>query len=118
MIDRARARAEEQAALHVADMRALPRFGKFDLIWAVNDAMNYLMDGAELQATLAGMKRNLAPGGVILFDVNTLAAYRTSSARRWWWSGTANGSSGRARRAPGTRPGRPSRRGSMVTGRT
>jgi SAM-dependent methyltransferase len=77
MIDRASARAGERAALHVADMRALPRFGEFDLVWAVNDAVNYLLDPAELQAALAGMRRNLTLGGVVLFDVNTLAAYRS-----------------------------------------
>jgi SAM-dependent methyltransferase len=77
MIEAAGARAGERAALHVADMRALPRFGEFDLVWAVNDAVNYLLDPAELGAALAGMRRNLAPRGVALFDVNTLAAYRS-----------------------------------------
>jgi SAM-dependent methyltransferase len=77
MIEAAAARAGEGAALHVVDMRALPRFGEFDLVWAVNDAVNYLLDAAELQAALAGMRRNLAPGGVVLFDLNTLAAYRS-----------------------------------------
>jgi SAM-dependent methyltransferase len=77
MIGKADERAGEQAELHVADMRALPRFGEFDLVWAVNDSVNYLLDGAELQAALTGMRRNLAPGGVVLFDVNTLAAYRS-----------------------------------------
>jgi SAM-dependent methyltransferase len=76
MIEAAGARAGERAALHVADMRVLPRFGEFDLVWAVNDAMNYLASTAELQASLTGMRRNLAPAGVVLFDVNTLATYR------------------------------------------
>jgi SAM-dependent methyltransferase len=82
-------------------MRALPRFGGFDLVWAVNDAVNYLQEVAELQAALAGMRRNLAPGGIVLFDVNTLAAYHTFFAeevvverggRRLIWRGSATAS--------------------------
>jgi SAM-dependent methyltransferase len=103
MIERAEARAGERAALHVADMRALPRFGEFDLAWAVNDAVNYLLDGAELEAALAGMRRNLAPGGVVLFDANTLAAYRSffgeevvveRGGRRLVWRGLDSGGEG------------------------
>jgi SAM-dependent methyltransferase len=99
MVERARARAGERAALQVADMRALPRFGEFDLVWAVNDAVNYLLGVDELRAALVGMRRNLAPGGVILFDVNTIAAYRSFFAeevvverggRRFVWRGLAS----------------------------
>jgi SAM-dependent methyltransferase len=76
MLARAEARAEGRARLLEADMRELPTLGEFDLIWSLNDAMNYLMDGEELVAALSGMRRNLAPGGVILFDLNTLNQYR------------------------------------------
>jgi SAM-dependent methyltransferase len=103
MIEAAGARAGERAALHVADMRALPRFGEYDLVWAVNDAVNYLLDAAELEAALSGMKRNLAPGGVVLFDVNTLAAYRSffgeevvveRGGRRLVWQGMGSTTDG------------------------
>lgn len=77
MLERARRRFGDEARLEQADMRALPRLGSFDLIWSVSDAMNYLLSGAELQATLAGMRRNLAPRGVVVFDLNTSAGYRT-----------------------------------------
>jgi SAM-dependent methyltransferase len=77
MIERARQRAGDRVALHVADMRALPRLAEFDLVWAVNDALNYLGDDEEMEATLAGMGRNLAPHGMVVFDVNTLNAYRS-----------------------------------------
>lgn len=76
MVARARRRAGGRARLLTADMRTLPRLGEFDLVWAVNDAINYLRDEAELAAALAGMRANLAPGGIVVFDVNTLAAYR------------------------------------------
>jgi SAM-dependent methyltransferase len=81
MLERARAKAGPGVELAVADMRALPLFGEFDLIWAVNDAMNYLLSTEEFQSTLRGMRRNLAPQGRIVFDINTLTAYRN------FWSG-------------------------------
>jgi SAM-dependent methyltransferase len=77
MLERARARAGERAELVEADMRELPRLGEFDLVWAVNDPFNYLLEAEELEATLRGMGRNLAPDGIALFDVNTLVTYRT-----------------------------------------
>lgn len=81
MLERARAKAGERARLLTADMRELPALGQFDLIWAVNDAVNYLLSVEELEAALAGMRRNLAPAGIVLFDVNTLAAYRAFFSR-------------------------------------
>jgi SAM-dependent methyltransferase len=77
MLDEARERVGDRATLAEADMRDLPTFGEFDLVWAVNDSVNYLLSADELQAALAGMRRNLTPGGVVLFDVNTLTSYRS-----------------------------------------
>jgi SAM-dependent methyltransferase len=82
MLERARGRADGRTRLLEADMRELPHLGEHDLIWSLNDAMNYLGNEDELEATLRGMRRNLAPGGVILFDLNTLAAYRGFWSRR------------------------------------
>jgi SAM-dependent methyltransferase len=105
MLDGARGRIDRPVPLHLADMRSLPRLGRFDLVWAVNDAINYLGDEAELEATLAGMRRNLAAGGVVLFDVNTLATYRTFFAeevvvehgdRRFLWRGMGSPGDGNA----------------------
>ncbi len=80
-------------------MRELPTLGEFDLVWSLNDAMNYLMDEDELVAALAGMRRNLAPDGVVLFDLNTLTQYRGfwserlvvegEDGRRFVWNGLA-----------------------------
>lgn len=81
MLDVARAKAGERARLLTADMRALPDLGSFDLVWAVNDPINYLLSAAELEATLEGFKRNLGPGGIALFDVSTLLTYRTFFSR-------------------------------------
>jgi len=77
MLERAREKAAGRARLERADMRALPAFGEFDLVWALDDALNYMLDADELRSALAGMRRNLAPSGLLLFDVNTLHAYRT-----------------------------------------
>ncbi len=77
MLELAREKAGDAVELQVADMLALPRFGEFDLIWALDDAINYLLSPAELQQALSGMRANLAPTGLLLFDVNELQAYRT-----------------------------------------
>ena len=62
--------------LVACDMRRLPRLGSFDVVWCLDDALNYLLDPGQLEQAFAGMRRNLAPGGALLFDVNTLATYR------------------------------------------
>ncbi|HXS46920.1 MAG TPA: methyltransferase domain-containing protein [Solirubrobacterales bacterium] len=77
MLELARAKAGDAASLTVADMRELPVFGEFDLVWALDDAVNYLVSAEEMSDALSGMRANLAPGGLLMFDVNTLQAYRT-----------------------------------------
>lgn len=88
----------EAVRLELANMLDLPRFGEFDLIWALDDAINYLLSPGELERALAGMRANLAPTGLLLFDVNELLAYRTFFAetevvkrdgRRLVWNGLA-----------------------------
>ncbi len=77
MLDLARTKAGKSVRLSVADMRELPIFGEFDLVWALDDAVNYLLSGEELGNALSGMRANLGPGGLLVFDVNTLYAYRS-----------------------------------------
>src|SRR5207237_748758 len=72
MLARAREKLGPLPALRCEDMRRLPRIGAFDLIWSVADAVNCLGDERELVAAFAGWRRNLAPGGVVVFDVDTL----------------------------------------------
>jgi SAM-dependent methyltransferase len=106
MVEIARAKVGAEAEVSVADMRRLPVFGEFDLVWALDDAVNYLLSGVELEQALSGMRRNLAAGGLVMFDVNTIHAYRTFFAeevelerddRRLLWHGRAS-----AEQAPGT----------------
>jgi SAM-dependent methyltransferase len=77
MIELAAAKVGDTADLSVADMRDLPRFGEFDLVWCLDDAVNYLLSDEELERALSGMRRNLGPGGLLMFDVNAIQAYRT-----------------------------------------
>jgi SAM-dependent methyltransferase len=97
MIEAARAKVGDSAELLVADMRELPDIGEFDLIWSINSAMNYLLGTDELTATLAGMRRNLAPDGLALFDLLTLKTARAFFAgeftveregKKFVWKGT------------------------------
>jgi SAM-dependent methyltransferase len=99
MLARAREKVGDRVRLVEADMRRSPVLGEFDLIWAVNDAINYLTERGDLEAALEGMRRNLARDGVIVFDVNTLATYRDFFAkevvverdgRRFVWRGSAS----------------------------
>jgi SAM-dependent methyltransferase len=96
MIELARTKVGGAAQLSVADMRELPKFGEFDLVWCLDDAVNYLLGAEELERALRGMAANLAPTGLLLFDVNTIHAYRTffaeevemeKSNRRLIWHG-------------------------------
>jgi SAM-dependent methyltransferase len=77
MLELAREKAGEAVRLEVADMLALPKFGEFDLVWALDDTLNYLHSSEELRLALTGVRENLAPTGLLLFDLNTLLAYRT-----------------------------------------
>ena len=76
MVELARHKSGARADVYVADMRRLPVFGEFDLITCIDDAINHLLDPGEVYEAFASMRENLAPGGLLIFDVNTLAAYR------------------------------------------
>jgi SAM-dependent methyltransferase len=76
MLDVARDKLGGTVELHVADMRSLPVLGSFDLLWSVADAVNYLLTDRDLVSAFDGFRRNLAPDGVIVFDVDTLRTFR------------------------------------------
>ena len=62
-----------------ADMRRLPRkLGDFDLVFDDRRRRQLPARGHDELATVwPGLARNLAPGGRVLFDTNTLHMYRT-----------------------------------------
>jgi SAM-dependent methyltransferase len=99
MVELARNKVGDAVELHVADMRSLPRFGEFDLVQCLDDAVNYLLSTDELEQALRGMRANLAPDGLLMFDLNTMTTYRSFFAeeviverggRRLIWRGRAS----------------------------
>jgi SAM-dependent methyltransferase len=80
MLAQARGTLGASATLVVHDMRNLPVLGEFDLVSCLNDAVNDVRDERELTDTFRGFRRNLAPGGVAVFDVNTICTFRAYSA--------------------------------------
>lgn len=97
MLERARGRFGDAVELDLADMRELPAFGEFQLVLALNDAVNYLTGEGELERALRGMRSNLAPDGLLLFDCNSRLMIRLAyeeaddevvkDGRRWTWTG-------------------------------
>jgi SAM-dependent methyltransferase len=77
MVERARELAAGTGAeVVVADARDLPVLGRFDLVTSIDDALNYLLSDEELELAFEGVARNLRPGGIFAFDLNTLHCYR------------------------------------------
>jgi SAM-dependent methyltransferase len=97
MLERVRLEGAGKVEVDVADMRALPAYGEFDLVVSLNDTINYLLDDNDLLHALVGMRANLADGGLVLFDVNSRSTYEGKGAwasgsktvehdrRRWTW---------------------------------
>jgi SAM-dependent methyltransferase len=79
MLDQARAKAPA-AELFVADVRALGLVGEFDLVTCLDDIVNYLIGDGDIDAAFASLAPNLAPDGVLVFDLNTISTYRTTFA--------------------------------------
>jgi SAM-dependent methyltransferase len=81
--------------LDVADMRRLPVYSDdgYQLVWALNDPVNYLLDDGDLQLALESMGRNLADDGLLVFDTNTSSLFAASfdpddgmhRDDRWQW---------------------------------
>jgi SAM-dependent methyltransferase len=96
MVAIAREKVGDKAELHVADMRELPTYGEFDLVLCLDDAINYLLSTEEVVQALSGMRRNMGPGALLMFDLNTMESYRSFFAeevvlerngRRLIWKG-------------------------------
>lgn len=96
MLAQARAKFGDTVPLDLADARELPKFGEFELVLALNDVVNYLIDDGDLERAFAGVRANLAPGGLLLFDANTLSLFESSFAEgdcaemsvgEWRWVG-------------------------------
>jgi SAM-dependent methyltransferase len=76
MIEQAMEKFPEGVKFEVRDLLELPHLGDFDLVWALNDPVNYLVDDGDLERAFASMGANLAPEGLLVFDCNTMKIFR------------------------------------------
>ncbi len=78
MIQEARRKALKQRLpieYHVQDAAALDLPGSpFDLCFSLFDSLNYILDPAALHSAISRVYAHLRPGGMFIFDVNTLYA--------------------------------------------
>lgn len=61
-----------EATLLQADMRSLRLPSRFDAAWCMYDSMNHLDNFRDWTRTMQTAHRHLNPGGVFVFDVNTV----------------------------------------------
>ncbi|MFD7665749.1 class I SAM-dependent methyltransferase [Streptomyces sp. NPDC059788] len=81
MIEVARAKPEAAGTpFAVADLRDMPDLGSFDVVTCMGEPLSYLSGGEELAAAFAGLGRQLADGGVVVFDMTTLGSFRRDYA--------------------------------------
>lgn len=96
MLEVAAREGGDAVALHVADMRNLPKLGDFDLVLSLNDSVNYLLGDGDLARALAEMEANLAKNGLLVFDVNSSSTFASGygevravehEGSQWVWTG-------------------------------
>jgi bacteriocin biosynthesis cyclodehydratase domain-containing protein len=76
MLERAREKAPPEVELLVADARELEVLGAFELVLVLDDVVNYNAR-EDHEALFAALAANLAPDGLLVFDLNTLHAFRS-----------------------------------------
>ena len=67
---------QERILYLLQDMREFERYGTVRAAVSVCDSLNYLQDEEELLETFRLVNNYLDPGGIFLFDMNTLYKYR------------------------------------------
>ncbi|HTT95908.1 MAG TPA: class I SAM-dependent methyltransferase [Solirubrobacterales bacterium] len=97
MVEKAREKFPDGVTFDVRDMRELPVYGSFELVWALNDPVNYLLGDDDLDAALTAMAANLAADGLLVFDTNTRRLFGElfggaddedmNDDSRWKWEG-------------------------------
>jgi len=81
MINIARTKAARQGraiSFHVGDMRSLSLPEEYDLAICLYDSINYLLTLEDVAQAFASAHRALKPGGLCIFDVNTIYALRAN----------------------------------------
>lgn len=79
MLARARVRVGARAELCDGALPDLPDGPEGQLVMALNDVLNYVPH-QQLDAAVAALAARTAPGGVVLFDVNTAVPYEAGFA--------------------------------------
>jgi len=105
MLEQAKEKFDERVQLVHADARELEALAPsaarsagegFHLILLLNEVVDYLTDDGDLERAFGGVRRNLAPDGLVIFDTNTLLWFANSfasgkseemSTRGWDWHG-------------------------------
>jgi SAM-dependent methyltransferase len=96
MLAEAKRKFGDQVPVEVADVRELPVFGEFELVWALNDVVNYLTADGDLERALRGMRANMTADGMVMFDSNSLSLFQSDfasggsevmSVGEWTWDG-------------------------------
>lgn len=96
MLAEARRKFGDAVPLDLVDARELPVYGEFELVLALNDVVNYLVEDGDLERALRGMRANLTSDGMVLFDANSLALFHADfasgdaddmSVGEWTWHG-------------------------------
>jgi SAM-dependent methyltransferase len=65
-----------------SDLRSLPFTPHFDLVTCWFDSLNYLLEIDHLKQVFEGVYRALKPGGLFIFDMNTLYGLAVSWTRQ------------------------------------
>jgi len=76
MLERAVEKTGGRARVVVADMRLLPSGEPVDLVTCLGDSLNYLLDPSAVRQAFAAASGRLRPGGLYLFDLNSLRTHR------------------------------------------
>ncbi len=58
------------------DMREIDLYSTVGTVISVCDSVNYLLEDEDVEETFAGVQNYLYPGGIFIFDFNTLYKYR------------------------------------------
>lgn len=77
MLEQARERETDNSILYLEqDMRAFELYGTVRAVISVCDCMNYLLKEEDLLKTFRLVNNYLDPGGIFIFDMNTIHKYR------------------------------------------
>lgn len=76
MLELARDKEDEGILYLLQDMREFELYGTVKAVVSVCDSMNYILEEAELRDVFSLVNNYLDPGGIFIFDLNTVYKYR------------------------------------------